>query len=74
MVDGCGYMRGFNQAGHGIFALRLRRTRPVKTGDPRLLPLDIYRHLVGLSAKETAQIPSLTCLNWFDFEGGIIWN
>ena len=69
MVDGCGYMRGFKQAGHGIFALRLRRSRPVKTGTPRLLPLDIYRHFVGLSAKETAQMPCLTCLNWFDFEG-----
>ncbi len=65
MVDGCGYMRGFNLVGHGIFA----HSRPVKTGTPRLLPLDIYRHLVGLSAKETAQMPSLTCLNWFDFEG-----
>jgi len=65
MVDGCGYMRGFRQVRHGIFA----HSRPVKTGTPRLLPLDIYRHLVGLSAKEIAQMPSLTCLNWFDFEG-----
>jgi hypothetical protein len=64
-VEGCGYMRGFRQVVHGIFA----HSRPVKTGTPRLLPLDIYRHFVGLSAKETAQMPSLTCLNWFDFEG-----
>ena len=73
MVDGCGYMRGFRQVRHGIFA----HSRPVKTGTPRLLPHPPHippcqggmKGGHGLSAKETAQMPCLICFNWFDFEG-----
>jgi hypothetical protein len=72
MGEGFGFMKGFKQAGHGIFT----HSRPDKIGTPypmsrrpRLLPLDIRDILNGLSAKESAQIPYPACFNWFNPEG-----
>jgi hypothetical protein len=72
MGEGFGFMKGYKQAGHGIFA----HSRPDKiwtlypmSRRPRLLPLYIYRYFIGLSAKESAQIPYPVCFNWFNPEG-----
>jgi hypothetical protein len=70
MGEGFGFMKGFKQAGHSIFT----HSRPDKIGlstsrRPRPLPLDIYRYFIGLSAKESAQIPYPACFNWFNPEG-----
>ena len=45
-------------AGYSIFA----HSRPDKIGTPRLLPLDLYKYFIGLSAKKSAQIlyPAIT--------------
>jgi hypothetical protein len=69
MGEGFGFMKGFKQAGHDIFA----HSRPNKIRTPRLLPLDIYRYFIGLSAKESAQIPYPAYFNWFNLKG-IMWN
>jgi hypothetical protein len=65
MGEGFGFMKGFKQAGHSIFT----HSRPDKIETPRFLPHDIYRYFIGLSAKESAQIPYPACFNWFDPEG-----
>ena len=65
MGEGFGFMRGYRQAGHSILA----HSRPDKIGTPRLLPLDLYKYFVGLSAKKSAQIPCPACFNWINPEG-----
>jgi hypothetical protein len=55
-------MKGFRQIGHSILA----HSRPDKIRTPRLLPLDCFRYFIGLSAKESAQIPCPTYSNWFN--------